>query len=179
MKLTADQLWASESIMACNAELGLSMDKLVKLVRAVEETQRQLASPAEQQGAEPVAVPDWQFLLGVLEELRLPPKSDENRFFNVGLGRARDAVQEFIALERAHAAQASPTPAQAGAQERLSLTLTQARKLAEVLYDHKDEGPINSGWASPELEELRSIADEYVALLGTASPTPTTAEPKA
>ena len=39
----------------------------------------------------------------------------------------------------------------------LQFTLKQAEKLEEVLFDHRDEGPIHEGWVSPELEEIRTI----------------------
>jgi hypothetical protein len=38
--LTAEALWENEAVMALNAELGLSMDRLLKLVRAANNWKR-------------------------------------------------------------------------------------------------------------------------------------------
>jgi hypothetical protein len=38
-------------------------------------------------------------------------------------------------------------------------TREQLEKLSEILWNFQDEGPAGAGWASKELEELRSIVD--------------------
>jgi len=44
----------------------------------------------------------------------------------------------------------------------IQLTLRQAEKLSEVIESVEDEGPINAGWASDELCELRSLVVEAI-----------------
>lgn len=55
------------------------------------------------------------------------------------------------------------SPQQPASNEVLvRLTEAQAKTLSGKLWSLQDEGPINSGWASDELQELRDIIDASI-----------------
>jgi hypothetical protein len=60
------------------------------------------------------------------------------------------------------AAAAQCPPATTTETVTLALPLALAKHLREVLWDAQDRGPSSAGWASPQLNELRSLADEAV-----------------
>jgi hypothetical protein len=50
----------------------------------------------------------------------------------------------------------------------IRLSLAQAQKLSETLWDARDEGPYGEGWASGELQSLRSLVDQAIEDHGKA-----------
>ena len=45
---------------------------------------------------------------------------------------------------------------------RLEMSLAEAKKLLEAVENYEDEGPLNEGWPSAALEQVRFVVRETV-----------------
>lgn len=68
-------------------------------------------------------------------------ETESNTEIKPEAGRAKIPVQRFVSLK---------------------LTPEQLETLGDKLLDLQDEGPVGSGWASSELEELRALVDDEI-----------------